>query len=66
MNFDSEMTKNVVYNPNMPVEEFVARYRDGGIWGKLGSELRGKTVLEAITSSSTARKLLMDVRWKKQ
>ena len=65
LNPDSPTTRQVLNSLSMPVEDFVAQYRLGSIWGRLGSEIRGMTVEEAIQSSSTARKLLIDGRFAK-
>jgi len=53
----------VLNNLDMPIEEFVGKFRRGGIWAKLGSEVRGMSVEDAIQSSPKARKLLIDGRF---
>ncbi|WBQ07747.1 hypothetical protein [Kribbella sp. CA-293567] len=63
MNASSPTTRQVLNSLDMPVEEFISKYRLASIWGRLGSEVRGMTVEEAITSSKMARKLLVDGRF---
>ncbi len=65
LNQSSGTTRQVLDSLDMPVEEFISKYRKGSIWARLSSDIRGLTVEEAIQSSATARKLLLDGRFAK-
>jgi len=51
-------------NRSMPVQDFIAQYRNAGILQKIPGEYLGQTVEQALMSGdSTVRKLLTDGRW---
>jgi hypothetical protein len=66
LNISSPTTRQLLNNLDMPVESFIQKYRLGSIWKRMPSDVRGMSVEDAIKSSTTARKLLIDGRFAKR
>jgi hypothetical protein len=67
LNVQSATTQQILRCLDMPVSEYIAKFRKAGILREFPSELlqEGVTVKEAMMKSSKAKKLLQQERWAK-
>lgn len=65
MNYSSDMSKEVLSNLDMSVEQFVSKNRLGKIRRELPTEVFGMDVREALLYNTKVKKLLVDGRFKK-
>jgi hypothetical protein len=64
---ESEVTKQILQNTDLTVDEFIARFRMSRVRRSFPGEYLGRTLHEAFESGDPrVRKLLLDSRWVKR